>query len=102
MFATSAKRGLKTYHLDIESAFLHGILETPVYMMQPEGHVDAEHPTKVCKLIKAIYGLKQGGNVWHSRFDSFLLSFGLKKVDPRPLSILLYIREFMSVRPDPC
>lgn len=44
--------------LDINNVFLQGTLFEDVYMSQPPGFVDMKFPSYICKLIKAIYGLK--------------------------------------------
>nr|GFD14853.1 putative RNA-directed DNA polymerase [Tanacetum cinerariifolium] len=45
--------------MDVKTAFLHGSLKEDVYVYQPEGFIDADHPSHVYKLKKALYGLKQ-------------------------------------------
>ena len=36
--------------MDVEKAFLHSLLTTEVYMVQPQGFEDATRPQHVCKL----------------------------------------------------
>lgn len=62
--------------LDVSNAFLHGKLTTPVYMTQPQGFVDTNHPSHVCLLRKSLYGLRQAPREWYIALSSSLLSFG--------------------------
>nr|GFA08534.1 ribonuclease H-like domain-containing protein [Tanacetum cinerariifolium] len=41
------------------SAFLYGTIKEEVYVCQPLGFEDPDHPDKVYKVVKAIYGLHQ-------------------------------------------
>ncbi|GJS54038.1 retrovirus-related pol polyprotein from transposon TNT 1-94 [Tanacetum coccineum] len=45
--------------MDVKTAFLNGPLKEEVYVAQPDGFVDPDHPEKVYRLRKALYGLKQ-------------------------------------------
>nr|GEV77922.1 hypothetical protein [Tanacetum cinerariifolium] len=48
------------------SAFLYEKIEKEVYVTQPKGFVDPHHPTKVYKVVKALYGLHQAPRAWNN------------------------------------
>jgi hypothetical protein len=45
--------------MDIKSAFLNGVLNEEVFVLQPLGFVRAGSENEVLKLKKALYGLHQ-------------------------------------------
>nr|GEV90974.1 uncharacterized mitochondrial protein AtMg00810-like [Tanacetum cinerariifolium] len=57
--ANAASKNITIYQMDVKTAFLNGELKGEVYVSQPEGFVDLDHPTHVYRLKKALYGLKQ-------------------------------------------
>jgi hypothetical protein len=62
--------------IDIQNAFLHGVLEEEVYMKQPPGFEDTSKPSFICHLKKALYGLKQAPKAWYSRLTGKLHDLG--------------------------
>ncbi|GKA22026.1 retrovirus-related pol polyprotein from transposon TNT 1-94 [Tanacetum coccineum] len=62
--AYAAHKSFPIYQMDVKMAFLNGPLKEEVYVAQPEGFVDPDHPEKVYLLRKALYGLKQAPRAW--------------------------------------
>ncbi|GJZ87019.1 copia protein [Tanacetum coccineum] len=60
--------------MDVNIAFLNGILREDVYVSQPDRFVDQDNPNHVYKLNKALYMLKQAPRAWYDLLSSFLLS----------------------------
>ena len=81
------------HQMDVRTAFLNGILDYDVYMEQPEGFIDAEHPDYVCKLKRSLYGLKQSARCWNSTLDSYLEESGYR---PCSADGCLYIKTVKS------
>ncbi|GKC06733.1 putative ribonuclease H-like domain-containing protein [Tanacetum coccineum] len=65
--------------MDVKSAFLYGTIEEEVYVTQPLGFKDPDHPNKVYKVVKALYGLHQAPRAWYETLANYLLSNGFKR-----------------------
>ncbi|GKC09422.1 retrotransposon protein, putative, ty1-copia subclass [Tanacetum coccineum] len=72
------------WKMDVKTAFLNGYLDEDIYMVQPEGFVDPNHPRKVCKLQRSIYGRKQASRSWNKRFDEEIKRFGFDQNLDKP------------------
>jgi histone deacetylase 1/2 len=70
--------GWSLRQLDMQNAFLHGVLDEEVYMKQPPGYEDKKFPNYLCKLDKALYGLKQAPRAWYYRLSVKLQELGFK------------------------
>ncbi|GJS78472.1 retrovirus-related pol polyprotein from transposon TNT 1-94 [Tanacetum coccineum] len=71
--ANAASKNMTIYHMDVKTAFLNGELKEEVYVSQPEGFVDPDHPSHVYRLKKALYGLKHAPRAWYDTLSRFLL-----------------------------
>nr|GFB90308.1 putative ribonuclease H-like domain-containing protein [Tanacetum cinerariifolium] len=75
--------GFMVYQMDVKSAFLYGTIEEEVYVCQPPGFEDPDHPDKVYKVVKALYGLHQAPRAYYETLANYLLenSFQKGKID---------------------
>jgi hypothetical protein len=82
LMALAVKNKMKIHQMDVVTAYLQSDLSELIYMEQPEGYNDGS--SKVCRLKKSIYGLKQAGKNWNEKLDAELKTFGLlkSKLDP--------------------
>ncbi|CAI7815614.1 unnamed protein product [Closterium sp. NIES-54] len=76
LLAAATVCGWKVEQMDVKTAFLYGVVDEEIYMKQPEGYDDGSG--RVCRLNKAIYGLKQAPKCWYARLVEVLEALGFK------------------------
>ena len=75
LLAIAAQFGMKVKQLDVKTAFLHGEIDTIIYVKQLEGCHDGTD--KFWLLHKSLYGLKQSLRLWHKKVKEVLAKFDL-------------------------
>nr|GEU55534.1 hypothetical protein [Tanacetum cinerariifolium] len=71
--------GFMMYQMDVKSALLYGTIEEKVYVCQPLWFEDPDHPDKVYKVVKALYGLYQAPRAWYETLTNYLLENGFQR-----------------------
>jgi hypothetical protein len=79
LISCAANFGWPLHQLDVKNAFLHGNLQEEVYMEVPLGMVAAGNGGKVCKLNRALNGLKQSPRAWFDRFKRAVCDMGYRQ-----------------------
>jgi hypothetical protein len=74
----AATLGLRAELVDFVTAFMNGDLEEDVFMRQIPGYEDPERPNHVCKLKKALNGIRQAPRQWFAKLREALLELGFK------------------------
>ena len=74
--ALAAQRGWKVHQLEIKTTFLNGDLQEEVYVKQPLGFAMKEKEHMVCRLHKALYGLKRAPRAWYEKIHKHLIALG--------------------------
>nr|GEU69149.1 retrovirus-related Pol polyprotein from transposon TNT 1-94 [Tanacetum cinerariifolium] len=97
--AYAAHKSFPIYQMDVKTAFLNGPLKEEVYVAQPDGFVDPNHPEKVYQHRIALYGLKQAPRAWYDELSKFLTSKGFTKgtIDPT-LFMIRYGEDILLVQ----
>lgn len=106
LLAVAACRQWELTQMDVNNAFLYGELDHVIYMDQPSGFVSQDRPDYVCKLKKAIYGLKQSPRAWFGKIAEFLelngfqlthadTSLFIKKIDDKVVVVLVYVDDLI-------
>ena len=74
LFAIAAALDLEIEHMDVKTAFLYGDIDEEVYVEQP--HEMDDGSGRVCRLNKALYGLRQSPRIWYNTLTNFLETIG--------------------------
>ncbi|GJT35341.1 calcineurin B-like protein 4 [Tanacetum coccineum] len=59
ILAIAALRNGEVHQMDVKMTFLNGDLENVLHMNQPRGFMAPRLESKVCRLVKSLYGLSQ-------------------------------------------
>ena len=65
------------HQIDVTSAYLNAKIDHEIYMEQPDS--PDKDPSKVWRLKKSIYGLKQSARLWNVTLHTFLEKLGYKR-----------------------
>ena len=96
--------------MDVKRTFLNRNLIEDEYVTQLEGFTSNDD-SKVCKLQRTIYGLKQASRSWNNKFDETIKEFGFSKNPNEPcvymkvsesavLFPVLYVDDILLIRND--
>lgn len=100
LFSLAASNKWVLRQLDINNVFLQGTLQDDVYTIQLPGFVDPYHPFYICKLMKALYGIKQAKRAWYTVLKSHLLTMGFRNAILIEIIIylLVYVDDIILIR----
>ena len=113
--ALAAKNRYHADHMDVIGAFLNSGIDEPEYMHLPEGiewldsaaveENGGDNSLVVCRLLKALYGLKPAPLLWYKEIDAYLKSIGFLHLSFDPnlytssfeVCLLLYVDDILLV-----
>lgn len=77
LFAEAIQNDWNIRQMDIPTAFLNGTIESEIYIKIPEG-VEIDN-SRVLKLNRALYGLKESPKSWNNKFNQVTLEYGFRR-----------------------
>ncbi|GJT08019.1 retrovirus-related pol polyprotein from transposon TNT 1-94 [Tanacetum coccineum] len=83
ILAIAALKNFKVHQMDVKTAFLNGDLKEEIYMNQPEGFIAPGQESKVCRLVKSLYGLNNDKMIKSTK-DMLKSKFDMKDIGTRP------------------
>lgn len=97
------------HQMDVRTAFLNGKITEEIYMTPPEGY--KHNSGLVCRLNRALYGLKQSSRAWNQRFDQFMQELGYRRSTNDPclyvkgsgstlIVLILYVDDILVASPN--
>ncbi|KAH9404753.1 hypothetical protein TYRP_000584 [Tyrophagus putrescentiae] len=73
VLAHAAACGMEVHHVDVKTAFLNSDVDRELYCSPPDGLKDG---SKVWRLLKSLYGLRQAPHCWHKKLCQILKDDG--------------------------
>jgi Reverse transcriptase (RNA-dependent DNA polymerase) len=102
LLAIAAMEDLEVHQMDVITAYLAGELEEEIYMAPPQGLPITG--SKVCRLLRGLYGLMQSARVWNRRIGAVLKKLGLTAIatdasiwvnEDRSIILTLYVDDIV-------
>ncbi|KAJ9561278.1 hypothetical protein OSB04_006438 [Centaurea solstitialis] len=99
LLAIAATKHWPLFQMDVKNAFLNGDLSEEVYMTPPGVSLPPGH---VCRLCKALYGLKKAPRAWFEKFSIRNYDSGLftRTTDSGTILLFLYVDDMIITGSD--
>ena len=65
--------------MDVKIIFLNRVVGEEIYIEKPEGFEAHARDSHICKIKRALYGLKKAPRTWYSCINNYLQSVGFIK-----------------------
>ena len=93
--------GWRVHQMDVKTSFLTEVIQEEVFIEQPEGFNVENKELHVCRLQRALHGLKHAPRAWYSRINNYLREMGFQRSEADhnlyllsgevPLILVLYV-----------